>query len=103
MALAPISPLPPLASVSAISAPTRTEAAASAPSDSASGFVGVLNDMMATEQQANKAAASLATGELADVHQFTAAAAKAQLTVELASAVRNRAVDAFNEVMRITV
>ena len=52
---------------------------------------------------ADKLAEGVATGQLTDVHQFTAAAAKAQLGVELTVAVRNRAVEAYQEIMRMQV
>jgi len=52
---------------------------------------------------ADQLAEGVATGQLTDVHQFTAAAAKAQLGVELTVAVRNRAVEAYQEIMRMQV
>jgi flagellar hook-basal body complex protein FliE len=52
---------------------------------------------------ADNLAEGVATGSLTDVHQFTAAAAKAQLGVELTVAVRNRAVEAYQEIMRMQV
>ena len=53
---------------------------------------------------AEKAAATgLATGSLTDVHAYTVAAAKSSLAVEMTTAVRNRAVDAFQEIMRMQV
>jgi flagellar hook-basal body complex protein FliE len=52
---------------------------------------------------ADSLAEGVATGQLTDVHQFTAAAAKAQLGVELTVAVRNRAVEAYQEIMRMQV
>ena len=41
------------------------------------------------------------TGDLDDVHDYTIAAAEASTAIELTAAVRNKAVDAFNEIMRM--
>ena len=41
------------------------------------------------------------TGNLDDIHDATIAATRAQVTLELVSAVRNKGVDAFNEIMRM--
>lgn len=42
------------------------------------------------------------TGQLADVHDYTIAAAQSSLAIELTAAVRNQAVNAFNEIMRMS-
>ena len=41
------------------------------------------------------------TGDLADVHDYTIASTQAAVALELTAAVRNRAVEAFNEIMRM--
>ncbi|MFV0285769.1 MAG: flagellar hook-basal body complex protein FliE [Demequina sp.] len=41
------------------------------------------------------------TGELDNVHDYTIAATEAAVALELTAAVRNRAVDAFSEIMRM--
>jgi flagellar hook-basal body complex protein FliE len=53
--------------------------------------------------QANSSALALkaVTGDLADVHQYTIAASEAAVAMELTAAVRNKAVNAFNEIMRM--
>lgn len=43
----------------------------------------------------------LATGELTDISQYTVAASKAQLGVQLTVALRNQLLSAFQEVMRM--
>lgn len=51
------------------------------------------------EQQANAAVSSLMTGSGVDVHQAMIATQKANMAFELALAVRNKAVQAYQSVM----
>lgn len=53
--------------------------------------------------QADALASQVATGQLPNIQAYTTAAAKAELAVDLAVAVRNRAIDAYQEIMRMTV
>jgi flagellar hook-basal body complex protein FliE len=68
-----------------------------------SAFAESLKGVSQLVHQADATVAGVATGQLTDVHQFTTAAAKAQLGVELTVAVRNRAVEAYQEIMRMQV
>ncbi len=68
-----------------------------------SAFAHSLQQVEDLTNNADVLAEGVATGQLTDVHQFTAAAAKAQLGVELTVAVRNRAVEAYQEIMRMQV
>ena len=45
----------------------------------------------------------LATGQIDDVHTVPIAAAEAQLSVDLLVQLRNKAVEAYNELMRISL
>ncbi len=44
-----------------------------------------------------------ATGDLDSIHDYTIAATEAQVATQLTVAVRNKAVEAFNEIMRMSV
>ncbi len=91
MAAAATSSLPGLGSVS--SAPV----AASTPfSDLMTDAIGQVNNL---ENQANAAVTGLMTGTGVDVHTAMIATEKADMAFELALAVRNKAVQAYQQVM----
>ena len=69
----------------------------------ASAFAQKLDQVSSLTTQADSLATGVATGNLEDVHRFTAAASKAQLGVELTVALRNKAVEAYQEIMRMQV
>ena len=97
MAIAPIAGV---GGVGGLAGTQATGGASSAPkADFASGLKAVDQAM----QQADSLGTQVATGQLKDVHQFTAAAAKANLAMELTVAVRNKAVEAYQEIMRMQV
>lgn len=56
-----------------------------------------------SQQVADGLAQQAATGELTDVHDYMIAATQAQLATELTVAVRNKALESFNEIMRMQV
>jgi flagellar hook-basal body complex protein FliE len=74
-------------------------------SGSSGGFANVLTSavdaVQSTQETANGLALQAVTGNLDDVAQATIAATRAQLTMELASTVRNKGVDAFNQIMNM--
>lgn len=53
--------------------------------------------------EADQLSQQVATGELADLSQLTAAAAKAELGVQLTVAFRDRAIDSFQQIMQMQV
>ena len=59
--------------------------------------------MQGVQNNADGLAQAAATGSLTDIHNYTIAATEAQLTTELTVAVRDRAVGAFNEIMRMQI
>ena len=62
-----------------------------------------LNNVSATQNNADQLASKAAVGQLSDPHEYMIAATEASLATELTVAVRNRAVEAFNDIMRMTV
>ena len=69
----------------------------------ASAFAQKLDAVTALTDKADTMATGVATGNLTDVHQFSTAAAKAQLGVELTVSLRNKAVEAYQDIMRMQV
>ena len=57
----------------------------------------------AAEATADQAALAGATGDLTSVSDYMIAATEAQLVTEVTVAVRNRAIESFNEIMRMQV
>lgn len=66
-------------------------------------FQNAINDVITTEDEYQKAKYMLATGQTDDPHTEPIAAAKAQLSLDLLIQLRNKALDAYNEVMRINL
>ena len=70
---------------------------------SAEPFSGVLKDTLASvnrlQDEAQSATTSMITGSGVDVHQAMIAAEKASMAFELVLAVRNKAVQAYQQVM----
>lgn len=60
-----------------------------------------LDDLNAVQQRSDELAVKAATGDLQDVHEYTTAAGQAQVATQLVVAVRNKAVESFNEIMRM--
>jgi flagellar hook-basal body complex protein FliE len=77
----------------------------SAPTAATDGFrdmvVGAVEDLQGLHATADALAVQAATGDLADVHEYTIAATQAELATQLTVAVRDKAVEAFNDIMRM--
>ena len=94
-----------LSGAEALSAVSAPEALGSTGRAGASAFAEVLGGAVDTTQRlqatSNELAIAAVTGDLSDIHQATIASTRAQTTLELVATVRNKAVDAFNEIMRM--
>jgi flagellar hook-basal body complex protein FliE len=60
-----------------------------------------LQRLQQVQQTADDLAVQAATGRLTDVHDYMIAATEASLATSLTVAVRNKALDSFNEIMRM--
>ncbi|WP_423183667.1 flagellar hook-basal body complex protein FliE [Arthrobacter sp. NyZ413] len=82
-----------------------TGTAATSGATDGSGFAtalsGAVDNLQALQSTSNQLSVSAVTGNLDDIHQATIAATRAQVTLELAATIRNKGVDAFNEIMRM--
>jgi flagellar hook-basal body complex protein FliE len=55
------------------------------------------------QDRADQLAVQAATGTLDNIHDYTLAATEASVTTQMTVAVRNKAVEAFNEIMRMPI
>ena len=62
-----------------------------------------MDNLDAVQDRADQLSVQAATGDLEALHDYTIAATEASVTTQLTVAVRNRAVEAFNEIMRMQV
>lgn len=93
----------PIGAISGMSGVTATFTQTSATATKGADFAKALDAASNLGVNADKLAAQVATGELPNIQAFTSAAAKAELAVDLAVAVRNRAIEAYQEIMRMSV
>lgn len=87
---------PVVASPSAASAPTRG-------ADFGSLVLDGIERLEGVQDQADTLAVRAASGTLPNIHDYTLAATEAEVTTKLTVAVRNKAIEAFTEIMRMQV
>lgn len=66
-------------------------------------FEGLANNVTETEANLEQQQYLLSTGQIDDAHTVPVAASQAQLAVDMLVQIRNKAVEAYNEVMRISL
>ncbi|MCU1570966.1 MAG: flagellar hook-basal body protein FliE [Naasia sp.] len=97
-------PIPAIGAISSV-VPTFSLPSTAPASGSGGGFSNMLtsavDNLQNTQNASNELAVKAVTGDLSDIHQATIAATRAQVTLELVAAVRNKGVEAFNDIMRM--
>jgi flagellar hook-basal body complex protein FliE len=92
--------IPPVGAAS-ITPPVAPTANSNATQATGSSFAEGLTSVSSLTDTANALSGQVATGQIGEIHAFTAAAAKAQIGVELTVALRNKAVESYQEIMRM--
>jgi flagellar hook-basal body complex protein FliE len=86
--------------------PAGTEAV-NGPSKASAAFGDMLthgiDNLEAVQDKSDSLAVQAATGDLQNIHDYTLAATEASVTAQLTVSVRNRALEAFNEIMRMPI
>lgn len=105
MSVAPISAVmtssvTPTAYVSSVS-PAGASSAGATDGAFASTLASSVDGLQAMQANTDQLAVKAVTGNLSDVHDYTIAATESAVAMELTATVRNRAVEAFNEIMRM--
>lgn len=106
MAVAPITAsvvLPTLPTLPAGAGAPAAGAGAVAGPDFGDVMANAIENVTAAQAKADRLAVDAATGQLSDVHDYMIAATEASLATELTVAVRNKAVEAFNQIMSMGV
>lgn len=106
MSIPAIGPVPGLGAEGAagLGAALRTQATTAAAPGSAPfslDVAGALENLQAMQSRSSALAVQAVTGDLDDVHDYMIASAQAGVTLELTAAIRNKAVEAFTEIMRM--
>jgi flagellar hook-basal body complex protein FliE len=96
----PVSPIGVGAIAPSFAMPT---AATRAPSgaDFGNALTSAVEGLQGLQNTSSQLAVAAVTGDLTDIHAATIASTRAAVTLELVSTVRNKGVEAFNEIMRM--
>jgi len=69
--------------------------------DFGTALTGALDNLQQSERSTNELARAAATGDLTRIEDLMVASTQTQLTTQMTVATRNRAVESFNEIMRM--
>lgn len=95
-AIAPVTGVTGTGYLTSVQAPGATDG-----SSFAGSLTGAVDNLQSLQSASKSLAVQAVTGDLTDIHAATLAASRAQVTLELVSAIRNKGVDGFNEILRM--
>lgn len=98
-----ITPISPMSSIADIGSEKKITAGQTGSSMFQDIFKEAVQNVKSTEESLATQEYLLSTGQIDDAHTVPAAAAKAQLSAELLTALRNKALEAYNEMIRISI
>lgn len=102
MSIEPIGAIGEFAPLTPVAGLSNTDAAGGTGGPDFAKFIsGGLENLQALQNRSDGLAVQAAEGRLEDVHNYLIAANEAGLAVQLTVALRNKAVEAFNEIMRL--
>ncbi len=94
-----------VSAITGVAGSTNVDAVAS--TSNGDGFAAILassvDQLQSTQKTADSLASQAATGDLKDVHDYMIASTEASLATEMVVTIKNKAVEAFNEIMRMPV
>jgi flagellar hook-basal body complex protein FliE len=94
-----------VSAITGVAGSTNVDAVAS--TSNGGGFAAILassfDKLQSTQKTADVLATQAATGDLQDVHDYMIASTEASLATEMVVTIKNKAVEAFNEIMRMPV
>jgi flagellar hook-basal body complex protein FliE len=96
-----IAPIGPVAPVLGTTAAGSVRPPTTSGGDFAANLAGAVDHLQELQSTSNQLAVQAVTGSLDDIHTAVIAASRAQVTLELAATLRNKGIDAFNEIMRM--
>lgn len=102
MFITPINRLDSISDLNAVSNKTTTDKSTKG-SDFRNIFNQVIDNVKESEETLSNEQYLFVTGQSQDTHSLEIAATKAQISVDLLIAIRNKALDSYNELMRINL
>lgn len=107
MRIPPIDTMKPLVSIKEVASPTISGDVGEVGGDASATFTQAIKkavgDVNSLQGQADKMAVNLASGDVEDVHKAMMAMQKAKLALDFTIQVRNKVIEAYQEIMRLQV